>query len=408
MQLAFILGSNPELSAQEITAAATTLPFPWNISMIRPGILGLKSVTDFEWEGNGISGFVSQEQQDLRQTLTHLQRRLGGTREICWLLEPVREEHFLRSVFKAITGTFAESSKWTIGGLTHKEGLQLKRELRSEGGNLRFIDVANDASIWHNHLDLLRFDTHHPALNVSRIDGKLAVTLTVQDVEEYSRRDFGIPVPDPASGMLPPKLAQAMINLAVGDTKNAIVYDPFCGNGRLLLEGQAMGFSVFGSDIVSEKAEASIKNLAWLTYFDPTYQPELRIWQADATSSATISQLQTHITSQQGLNEDEKLFIIAEPYLGQPLRRPLKAEESKIWLKELSPLYLHFLETWGGESFAGMLLIFPAAKTEDGEVSLLEHLFDRVKMLGYTPKSRSRYARPDAFVSRDLVSLTRI
>ena len=407
MQLVFILGSNPDLSRQEILAIATILPFPWSTFMIRPGVLGLKSTDTLSWESEGISGFLSPQQQDLRDILITMQRRLGGTREIRWMVKPISKQGFLPTVHNIMQGIVEEAPKWSVGGLTERQGIALKKQLRSEGGNLRFLEISNDATIWHKRLDLLRFDPLHPALNVSQIDGFLAVTISIQNVEEYSRRDFGIPAPDAASGMLPPKLAQAMINLAVGDTQNAVVYDPFCGNGRILLEGQAMGYSVFGSDIVPAKVEASIKNLAWLTDQDVSYQPELRVWQADATNSKTLAQLQSHIASQQGLEENEQLFIVGEPFLGPALRKPLTSKEGETWLKELAPLYVDFLVAWANERLAGMMLVFPVAKTENGEVSLLEQVFDRVRALGYTPKRRARYARPDALVSRDLVSLTR-
>ena len=63
-------------------------------------------------------------------------------------------------------------------------------------------------------------------------------TVAIQDIENYTKRDYERPARDAKTGMLPPKLAQIMINLG-GLTKidhdqeetHAVqhtLYDPFC------------------------------------------------------------------------------------------------------------------------------------------------------------------------------------
>jgi tRNA G10 N-methylase Trm11 len=62
-------------------------------------------------------------------------------------------------------------------------------------------------------------------------------------------------------GMLPPKLAQMMINLSLGNT----IYDPFVGLGTVLIESVHMGNNrVFGSDLnprMVTTANDNLKNL---------------------------------------------------------------------------------------------------------------------------------------------------
>ncbi|MCR4311683.1 MAG: hypothetical protein NUV56_00195, partial [Candidatus Uhrbacteria bacterium] len=58
-------------------------------------------------------------------------------------------------------------------------------------------------------------------------------TMSVQPFDEWSTRDFGRPRRNAKQGMLPPKLARMMLNLA-GDVAGKTVLDPFCGSGTVL------------------------------------------------------------------------------------------------------------------------------------------------------------------------------
>ncbi len=64
----------------------------------------------------------------------------------------------------------------------------------------------------------------------------LAITDGIQDYEEWNKRDYGRPHSDPKRGMLPPKLARMMVNLAGADGEGKTLLDPFCGSGTILME----------------------------------------------------------------------------------------------------------------------------------------------------------------------------
>jgi len=96
--------------------------------------------------------------------------------------------------------------------------------------------------------------------------GKILIgeTLAVQPFKDLSRRDFGRPARDDLSGMLPPKLAQIMINLSQINDVNAVIIDPFCGSGTVLTEAALLGYkNLFGSDISLKAIEDTRKNLSW-------------------------------------------------------------------------------------------------------------------------------------------------
>ncbi len=82
-------------------------------------------------------------------------------------------------------------------------------------------------------------------------------TIFVQDIYGYSNRDYG-KERDMNIGMLPPKLAQMMLNLAPWE----VVYDPFVGLGTVLIESIHMwNKKIFWSDLNERMVETSNANL---------------------------------------------------------------------------------------------------------------------------------------------------
>lgn len=88
-------------------------------------------------------------------------------------------------------------------------------------------------------------------------------TLVVQNYEDYGRRDYQRPARDEKVGMVPPKVAQTMINLAGPLKPLEYILDPFCGCGTILQEAILMGYRALGSDIEQKMIENSEKNLEW-------------------------------------------------------------------------------------------------------------------------------------------------
>ncbi len=154
-------------------------------------------------------------------------------------------------------------------------------------------------------------------------------TIAIQDIEAYGRRDFERPHRDPRLGMLPPKVAQIMINLGgltdinppeiqPGELKNhhpLTLYDPFVGIGTLLTEGLLMGYSVIGSDINPEVIEKSRKNINWIISDKNVFKQTHRLFEKDATLLEK---------SDVPMKID---LIVTESYLGPPQSRLPSTEE---------------------------------------------------------------------------------
>jgi len=91
----------------------------------------------------------------------------------------------------------------------------------------------------------------------------ISETLAVQPFKDLSLRDYGRPGRDDLSGMLPPKLAQIMLNLAQAADSDAIL-DPFCGSGTILSEAILLGYrNLFASDISAKAVDDTRKNISW-------------------------------------------------------------------------------------------------------------------------------------------------
>lgn len=205
-------------------------------------------------------------------------------------------------------------------------GMTIKKTLQKNGVSARFVfnsePVLSSVTVEKNALAKKGWE-----LNIIQNGDGFVVTKTsaVQPFVEWGRRDYGRPERDDVSGMLPPKLARIMINLA-RQPLTAAIYDPFCGSGTILNEAVDLGYkSITGSDI-SEKAVADAKkNLAWLS---PEKMDEVKIFQSD------IKDVARHV-KQKSVDA-----IIAEPYLGKPLRGRETRSELERQAEDIAQIYL--------------------------------------------------------------------
>ena len=123
----------------------------------------------------------------------------------------------------------------TTGANVNKLAIQIKKAFKvKKSKSVRFVpsdtNILSAAQVIHNHLQ----DKGIEFLVAFAGDAAIvARTTQIQNIDFYSKRDFGRPLRDPKVGMLPPKLAQIMINLAKPDSGGVIV-DPYCGTGVIL------------------------------------------------------------------------------------------------------------------------------------------------------------------------------
>lgn len=237
----------------------------------------------------------------------------------------------------------------------------------------------------------------------------LAQTTAIQDIDAYAARDQGRPKRDARVGMLPPKLAQTIVNLAVAQTPpgdDHTVLDPFCGTGVVLQEALLMGFGVSGSDLEPRMVDYTRTNLDWLSNTlmrEPT-SIDIRLEQGDATAHTW---------------QPIAGIVACEGYLGQPLASLPSPDKLEQVRSGCSLILRKFLQNIGPQLAPGtrLCLAVPAWQVRPGQfrhLPLLDHELDRLEDLGYNQLSFEHvatedliYARADQIVARELLVLTK-
>ncbi len=384
-------------------------------------VFGAENIEIFSAEAVIINSEVTPEQY----------ARLGGSIKLAKILTALPSDW--KSIEKVLAKNMLEHSQYVDGKITigmslygfkipvqrlQQSLLSLKKQLKASSKSVRVIlnkDLAlSTAEVYHNKL------TGGNAWELLVIgNGKkfyLAQTKYVQDIDSYVNRDRGRPMRDARVGMLPPKLAQTIINLATAEktfAKNEVidswdetyqkpfdVLDPFCGTGVILTEALLMGYSVLGSDIDMGMAlEYSPQNIQWTIEKFDIKQP---IWE-------------TYLGSATKLEWKEFKSVACETYLGPPLTRQIPDAELNKMIYSVNKLHEQFLRNIGGQikSNTRLCLAVPAwRRGVKGYIKL--PVLENLGSLGYNwvefehvDGKNLIYDREGQFVARQLVTITK-
>lgn len=189
-----------------------------------------------------------------RQTVTELAQRLADIVE-----SRPRAERVLFGF--SLEGAAKET------GLYKKLPIEFKRALQDRGRSVRWV-TGDHGTISPAAVAKLKLTTEGYDFVIG-MDGKTIVvglTTHVQNADAWSLRDYGRPFRDAKTGMLPPKLARLMINLATGDQTPKSLLDPFCGGGTVLMEAALLfpEARLVGSDIDPAQIHGTKQNVDWL------------------------------------------------------------------------------------------------------------------------------------------------
>lgn len=236
----------------------------------------------------------------------------------------------------------------------------LKDNLKASGYSSRFVN-KNFQNV-HNVV-ISEEKLIDKGIEITITHGKeqvyIAETVAIQDFKSYSHRDYGKPSRDQKKGMLPPKVAQMMLNLSgirQNQQKEFTIYDPFCGNGTVLLEALLMGYSVVGSDIDPASIEATKKNIEWLqNEYPETKNLASHIFQKDITKLAGEN-------IPQGIDA-----IITESYLGPPLKKNIDPNSLPLISRELEHLHTSLFQNIKKvfEKTLPIVIAIPAFRTKN-------------------------------------------
>lgn len=222
------------------------------------------------------------------------------------------------------------------------------------------------------------------------IDGQvwLGQTAAVQDIDDWTKRDRRKPYADRKKGMLPPKVARMMVNIAGPEAQ--VIYDPFCGTGTVLAEALMTGHEVVGSDLDGQATAGAEKNLDWLKK-EYNLDGSFKIFLSDVGQINKYSDLKTKPVD----------AIVTEPFLGKP--KPQLQQLDNIY-KGLEKMYLGAFKAFREvlKNQGRVVIVFPLVETYKTTYSL-KNLIDKLEQLGYTTTSEPvLYARQNAVVQRQI------
>lgn len=153
---------------------------------------------------------------------------------------------------------FPENQKTTQTLLVGAKKALQKAKISSRFVNKNFANLSSAQSTF----EIIKKNGVEILVANSQKNWWLAKLKSVQPFESYKFRDYEKKFRDARVGMLPPKLAQILINLAVRDSEKLKVFDPFCGSGGVLVEAGLLGHEIIGSDVDPRMIDFSQKNLA--------------------------------------------------------------------------------------------------------------------------------------------------
>jgi len=353
--------------------------------------------------------------------------RLGGSirmAEALNVLNTVSWSNLLRYIdeqFPVWLSTLPDDGKLKLGlsifgiqvstAQLFRTGLDLKKICKANGRSVRLVPnnselALSSAQVLHNQLtgdlgiELLFIKDGHRTW--------LARTVAVQDINGYAARDQHRPKRDARVGMLPPKLAQIIVNLS-GAKAHETLLDPFCGTGVVLQEALLMDIDAYGSDLEPRMVDYTRENLEWLkAKHDVSAGGRHSMWYSLDTGDATTATF----TSK---HDAPIQHIACETYLGRPLSGWPTPEKLREIIGTCNVIIEKFMRNASRQFAPGsrFCLAIPAWKAPNGRIHhlpLLDHLDD----LGYNRISFEHaettelvYSREGQFVARELLVITR-
>jgi tRNA G10 N-methylase Trm11 len=371
----------------------------WELSFSELNTVLNVSKIVFEWVSVDETVFVLESSKDI--DLKEIFSRLGGFVK-CGII--VGDSfNFIK---KFATESHEGKINFALSGYSQMSanelfrlGMEVKSFFKESGLSSRYVSKRKDTITSAPLIDKNKVLESGFELNLFDYKKKKewGRTVLLQDYEGFSKRDYGRPNPNKQKGMLPPKLARIMVNLA-GLEEGKTIWDPFCGSGTVLQESLLLGYRSVGSDSDEKSIEESQQNLEWLAEnFD--VDKDFDVFRHDATHP-----LDKEITFD---------AIVTEPYIGPVLRNVPKDERIDNIISVVTSLYRNFLLNLAKTSdFNGrIVIVVPGYKSEKGwkDVNIKDIMTDAYKDL--TPDisdgKNLHWDRPNSIIRRQIKILSK-
>ncbi len=316
-------------------------------------------------------------------------------------------------------------------------GLRIKKTMQDEGASIRLANVKNEnINAASFKKEKLSKTGHEYSLIVMWTDVYIGRTLACQDIDAYAKRDTA-KSRDMITWMMPPKLVQMMINLAIageniGNTTNPVsIYDPFCGLGTTLIEAANMGITrVYGSDVSPDMVRSTTSSLDEYITEEKMWQERiLKVWGtpnknfSDFESSIALIDAREIATAKTKLVipgvDFTGITIVSEGYLGEIMRpHEITLDKAKEERRKLERMYNDFFAGLARAKFCkSIVMTFPFWNLNGTYSYFIEiydildkHGFEVVSLLPWemklnTTKGSLLYRRESQTVGREIVKI---
>ncbi len=368
----FILGKHPELSIAELESR-----YPKHKILAKGG----------DFVVMDLSEVIDQKEFD----------QLGGCIKAAKLAKEVDKEELVSGISDVLFDHYHDvkldyglSLYGTSESQLRTFLMKLKKRLRTDGVKSRFINndfknisAAQYKSIKKKGIELVILKNGNQFM--------IAEVVGVQDIDSYSKRDFDKPFRSMQMGMMPPKLAQILINLT--GVKGG-VWDPFCGSGTLVMEGLLMGRDMIGSDINPKHIEGAKQNIDWTI-------EKFEIRNPPAGRAGPKSEILVHDATEDFSGKFDAIAF--EGDLGIPHNQLIHPDKLEKIVDDLDQLYIRFFENLKAMQCAvPIVAALPFFKLRDGDEIYLKKTLLAAEKLGFKRDLDLKYFREDQAVGRDI------
>ncbi len=388
----FILGSNPALSIEELSVV-------FNLSSLEKTVYELLQANVFI--------LTTERKFDAGQMI----KKLGGTIKIGKITAIVKKNE-KEKILPEITKLLKPKAKKFKFGFSYygpkkfniqKLAMAVKKFLREKEISCRWV-TSREKNLSSVVVEQNKLTTQ--GIEIALIENNknilIGQTLIVQPFKELSFRDYGRPARDDYAGMLPPKLAQIMINLSGAKPIDTIL-DPFCGSGTILTEAMLMNYqNLIGSDISTKAINDTKKNIDWTKNKFPISNFKLQLHNEDVAGLSKFI-LPKSIGA-----------IITEPYLGPPrgkvnIKQTVKKlenlySESLAEFKKMLKTNGRIVMVW--PIFQQSIFLFPDLNGFE-IISPIPQNIKNNKLIELTARKTIIYGRPGQKIWREIAVLTK-
>jgi len=365
----FFLGNTPDLSLLELQTL-----YPGQFDLVTDSVACYEGELDL----SGLS-------------------RLGGTRKVAIELASVDLKDLTAKLIELISADPAKNialTDFTDLGMERSVFHTIKSGVER---SIRFVSLETTEHellmLSHQHV------SEYNLLPFGRLpkgdSGKIVIARTVwiYNAEDWVSRDREKPYRDIKRGMLPPKVARIMVNLATQGKTSLTLADPFCGTGTVLSEAIMVGENVIGSDTNPDAIPGTKSNLEWIL----------------STPNLPSTTYELHIGDATHFHEFVSSCdcIATEPYMGPLLdeRNPSSLEKIKNIAKGLDKLYRGAYKSFAAVLPTGgrVVMSIPSFNVYNRVIPTIS--IDTLASLGYNYVSSVPYGKPGAAVVRNITIL---